>query len=250
MKIEPIRLQKYLSESGFCSRRVAEDLIRQQKVLVNGEIATLGDKVTGEELILVNGEKIQSKSQGTKVIAWYKPRGIEVTFSNKHGGMTLLEAPGYSAMKDYLGGRMIPSGRLDKESEGLLLLTNDGAIANELMHPRYEHEKEYEVMVDKPITDEFLEQMSNGSIELEEKTVMPCEVREWKSSFLQNARGRKFNIILKEGRNRQIRKMCDALGYKVYGLKRIRMQNVELGELREGAWREVKSDELKMLNGL
>lgn len=246
MKNKPIRLQKYLSECGVCSRRVGENLIRQEKVLVNGDIATLGDKVTGEELIMVNGEKIQQKeAQDTKVIAWYKPRGIEVTFRSNHGGMTLLDAPGYTSMKEYLGGRMIPSGRLDKESEGLLLFTNDGELANELMHPRYEHEKEYEVLVDKLITDEFLEQMRNGSIELEGRSVMPCEVKEWQSSFLQNARGRKFTIILKEGRNRQIRKMCDALGYKVYELKRLRMQNVKLKDLQEGEWGKVNPEALR-----
>ena len=223
-----IRLQKYLSECGICSRRVGEDLIRQEKVLVDGEIATLGDKVTGSELIMVNGEKVRAKENSeTKVIAWYKPRGIEVTFSNKHGGMTLLDAPNYKEMKEYLGGRMIPSGRLDKESEGLLLFTNDGALANELMHPRYEHEKEYEVMVDKPITEEFMTQMGNGSIQLDEKNVMPCYVQQWTSPVLPKSEGRKFDIVLKEGRNRQIRKMCDALGYKVYELKRVRMQNVE-----------------------
>ncbi len=252
MKKAPIRLQKYLSECGVCSRRVAEDLIRQQKVVVNGEVASLGDKVTGEETILVNGQKVQSAAKKeTKVIAWYKPRGIEVTFRNEHGGQTLLHAPNYAEMKKYLDGRMIPSGRLDKESEGLLLLTNDGELANELMHPRYEHEKEYVVTVHKSITDQFLKHMSDGSIQLDGKSVMPCivdtnyELPKTNIKTLLAQADNTFRIVLKEGRNRQIRKMCDALGYRVMSLKRIRMQNVKLGKLKEGDWKKVVPADLR-----
>ncbi len=231
---DPIRLQKFLSEQGICSRREAEDLIEKGKIFVNEKKSKLGDKVTGEETILCDGKKVFFKKNiSSKVIAWHKPIGVEVTFQNLHGGKTL---------NDFNFGteRVFPIGRLDKDSHGLLLLTNDGDLANNIAHPSFSHEKEYVVAVDQSLTSKVLEKLSSGTIVLDKVKIQPCVVEQLKEDV--------FRIVLKEGRNRQIRKMCEACDLKVKELLRVRVKNIWLNELPVGKWRVLSSKEVETLS--
>lgn len=240
--MEKKRLQKLLSEQGICSRRAAEDLIRAGDVLVEGKKAELGQKVTGEEKIVVKGKPIAvSKSSETLVLAWHKPLGVEVTFSTKHSDETLTAQKNFSAMKKTLGGRVIPVGRLDKDSHGLLLLTNDGELANQLAHPRYEHPKEYRVRVNYSVAAKQVETLSNGSLDLGEKTVSPCHVEIIEPNAIK--------IVLREGRNRQIRRMCEAVGLEVVELLRTRVGAIALGNLLPGNFRTLNTEEIEQLHG-
>ncbi len=230
---KPIRLQKFLSQQGVCSRRTAEELIFAGKVFVNGKPAHIGQKVFGTEEIIVDGKRVKILNEKPVLIAWNKPIGVEVTFQ-KHPP-SKGESKGVKTMNDFNFGikKPITVGRLDKDSHGLLLITNDGNLANFLAHPKFNHEKEYIVKVHRNLTPLDLEKLSNGSILLGNKKALPCKVEKLKS--------REFKIILTEGRNRQIRKMCEACGLQVKDLLRTKFNDIELGALKEGKFREVKA---------
>jgi len=226
-----MRLQKWLSDAGVCSRRHGENLIRAGKVRVNGAVVTtLGTKVDpGKDRVEVDGRPVQAQSRKIYV-ALHKPRGY----------VTSCDHPGQQLVVDLIDikERIYPVGRLDKDSTGLLLLTNDGRLHHRLSHPSFDHEKEYEVTVDRPIDDGDLKQLSEGLPILGSMT-RPARVR--------RLAGRRFRIVLLEGRNRQIRRMVKQLGYQVNRLKRIRMAHIHLGSLPEGAWRHLTAEETRRL---
>lgn len=227
-----IRLNKFISDKGVCSRREADQLIEQGKVLVNGVPAVTGIKVNPEDRISVNG-KILSSGKKKVYIALNKPVGIVSTTEHKVKD-NIVDFINY---RD----RIFPIGRLDKPSEGLILLTNDGDIVNKILRAGNNHEKEYLVWTDREITQSFLEIMSSGVNILGRKT-KPCKIYKEDKN--------KFRIILTEGLNRQIRRMCEKLGYRVLRLKRIRIMNINLGNLKPGRWRYLTANELTKLNSL
>ncbi len=230
--MEATRLNKYLAQCGVCSRREADKLIEAGKVLVNGQIADMGYKVTDEDVVQV-GKKVLGGKAKTAVLAFYKPVGVTCTEKDKYAEKMVNDYIDYPVRVTY-------AGRLDKDSEGLLLLTNDGDLINALMRGANGHEKEYIVKVNKEITDTFLEQMQKGVYleELEVKT-RPCKLEKM-GKFT-------FRIILTQGLNRQIRRMCKTFGYEVVQLKRVRIMNVLLGKLIPGQYREITGEELKEL---
>lgn len=232
-KLEPIRIQKLLSQQGICSRRECEGWIRSQWLKINGKTASLGDRATVNDTFEVKGKPLKlslGKKINKQVLAFYKPRGVECTLKAEEASQTLA---------DYdFGGRFFSIGRLDKDSHGLLLMTNDGDLANKLAHPRYQKEKEYLVKVDKKITPSFLKLMAGG-VEIEGVKTLKCKVDQRENKI--------FSIILTQGRNRQIRKMCEALGFTVMDLLRIRVGNIFLGEMKAGKWRVLSDVELKGL---
>lgn len=232
-----IRLNKYLSEAGVCSRREADRLIESGVVTVDGKTAVPGMKVEDGQEVCVGKKQIKSKTKKT-VLAVYKPAGIVCT-EDKREKKNIIRFLNYPVRVTY-------AGRLDKDSEGLLIMTNDGDLINGMMRARFSHEKEYKVTVNKEITPEFIEKMGRGvHIRDKEKKLdavtRPCKVRKIGKYT--------FSIILTQGLNRQIRRMCEALGYKVTTLKRIRIMNVELGNLKPGEVRELTEQELKELYG-
>ena len=232
-----IRLNKYLSEAGVCSRREADRLIESGIVTVDGKTAAPGMKVEDGQEVRVGKKVVKSKTEKT-VLAVYKPAGIVCT-EDKREKKNIIRFLNYPVRITY-------AGRLDKDSEGLLIMTNDGDLINGMMRARFSHEKEYKVTVNKEITPEIIEKMSRGvHIRDREKNLdavtRPCKVR-------KNGKYT-FSIILKQGLNRQIRRMCEALGYKVTTLKRIRIMNVELGNLKPGEVRGLTEQELKELYG-
>ncbi len=229
-----MRLNKYLSEQGVCSRREADRLIEAGRVIVDGQKAVLGQTVSGEECVEVDGKQVEAGSAVSDIFyAVNKPRGVVVTTDRTWGDPVLEDL----VPKDR---RVFAVGRLDKESEGLILMTNNGDISNLIQKARGRHEKEYIVTVDRPVTESFLRQMREG-VYLEEldRQTRPCEVL--KSGKAQ------FHIILTEGMNRQIRRMCQTLGYKVTALKRIRVMNVLLGDLAPGRYRCLTEEEIRDL---
>jgi 23S rRNA pseudouridine2604 synthase len=228
----PIRLQKFLSEHGYCSRREAEILIKKGLIIVNGVPSTLGDRVTIDDTFIIQGKKFVPKKEKKIVLAFHKPVGVECTLQTYEDVQTLKNF-------QFPGKHVFPIGRLDKESHGLLLMTNDGDLANKLMHPRYKHQKEYLVVTSKPITKDHIEQLGNGSIKINKKSVRPCTVNQVEPNV--------FSIILTEGKNRQIRRMCKHLGLKVMELLRVRIENIMLGEIKAGRWRHVNENEMKKL---
>jgi len=230
--VETTRLNKYLAQCGVCSRREADKLIEAGKVLVNGQVADMGSKVTAEDEIRV-GKKVLGGKPDNVVLAFYKPVGVTCTEKDKYAEKIINDYIDYPVRVTY-------AGRLDKDSEGLLLLTNDGDMIDSLMRGANGHEKEYVVKVKQDITEEFLENMRKGIFlrELETKT-RPCRVEKI-GKFT-------FRIILTQGLNRQIRRMCKTLGYEVTQLKRIRVMNIELGNLIPGKYREVTGIELEEL---
>ena len=232
-----IRLNKYLSEAGVCSRREADRMIEAGIVTVDGKVASPGTKVEEGQEVCVRKKVIQSKTKKT-VLAVYKPAGIVCT-EDKREKKNIIRFLNYPIRVTY-------AGRLDKDSEGLLIMTNDGDLINGMMRARFAHEKEYKVTVNKEITPEFIEKMSQGvHIRDREKNLdavtRPCKVKKIGKYT--------FSIILTQGLNRQIRRMCEALGYKVTTLKRIRIMNIELGNLKPGQVRELTEQELKELYG-
>lgn len=226
---EQIRLNKFLSDAGYCSRREADRLVEQGVVKVNGKTAVMGQKVTNNDSIMVKGKNI-SREEEQILIALNKPVGIECT--------TDLNNP--DNIVDFINfdKRIYPIGRLDKNSQGLILLTNDGSIVNNILKGSNYHEKEYVVTVDKPVTDDFIKKMSTG-VRILDQVTRPCKVAKVKKHV--------FNIVLTQGLNRQIRRMCGELGYNVQKLKRIRIMNIELGNLPVGQYRKVTDSELKEL---
>ena len=229
---EQIRLNKYLAQCGICSRRDADKLIEQGRVTVNGTVALMGTQVTGEEEIYVNKKILQGKEKNV-VLAYYKPVGVVCTERDEHAAKKLTDMIKYPVRVTY-------AGRLDKDSEGLLLLTNDGTLIQTMMKGANRHEKEYIVKVKKQITDEFLEKMSGGIYlkELDAKT-RPCRI--------DKIGPYTFRIILTQGLNRQIRRMCEACKNEVVSLKRVRVMTVPLGDLKVGTYRELTKEECMKL---
>lgn len=227
-----VRLNKYLADCGVCSRREADKLIEQGKVTVNGRTAAVGSKVTDRDRIAVNGRQMQGKPEKA-VLAFYKPVGVTCTEQDRHAEKIINDYVNYPVRVTY-------AGRLDKDSEGLLLLTNDGDLIEAVMRGAHRHEKEYIVKVNREITPQFLEKMASGVYLRElELTTRPCEIRQT---------GRyTFQIVLTQGVNRQIRRMCRACGYEVTQLKRIRVMNIGLEGLAPGTYREVQGEELARL---
>lgn len=229
---EKVRLNKYLSETGICSRREADRFIEEGKVLVNGRIAEQGMKVGDLDKIMVDGNPVARREKKV-VLAYYKPVGVVCTERDKHAQVTIKDVLDYPVRVTY-------AGRLDKDSEGLLLMTNDGDLINGLMRAANFHEKEYLVRVNKPMSRDFLKKMSEGVMLKELKTkTRPCFVKE-EGKFV-------FRIILTQGLNRQIRRMCKTLGYEVVSIKRVRVANIMLGDLKPGEIRPVEGSERKEL---
>lgn len=228
----PVRLNKYLSESGICSRREADRLIEAGQVLVDGKVALTGQKVLPTQKVEVKGQKAEREKKMI-LLAVNKPRGVLCSTDDRWGDTTIDAFLNYPK-------RVFPIGRLDKDSEGLLLMTNNGEILNKIMRAGNYHEKEYVVDVNKEITDEFIEKMKKGVYlsELHIKT-RPCKVKKTDD--------RQFTIILTQGLNRQIRRMCKELGYKVTRLKRVRIMNISLGNLKTGEYRDVTDEEMNTL---
>lgn len=239
-----IRLNKYLSDSGFCSRRAADRLIEQGKVLVNDIPAIMGQKVVATDVVKVDGTII-TESEKQVLIAFHKPVGVECT-SDLTNPDNIIDYIGYPQ-------RIYPIGRLDKKSQGLILLTNNGALVNHILKASNYHEKEYIVTVDKPITEAFLQKMANGvRIPTEgfvKKGKIPAHVpqRTTRKCKVEKISRHSFRIVLTQGLNRQIRRMCAALGYEVQKLNRVRIMNIELNNLPMGAYRDVTEEEIKAL---
>ncbi|WP_161531266.1 23S rRNA pseudouridine(2604) synthase RluF [Riemerella anatipestifer] len=231
--MEKVRINKYLSEVGFCSRREADKILEQGRITINGKIPELGTKVSAEDEIRVDGKLIAEPKEEHVYIAFNKPVGIVCTTDTKREKNNIIDYIKYPK-------RIFPIGRLDKPSEGLILLTSDGDIVNKILRARNNHEKEYIVRVDKPITNKFLEQMRAG-VPILGTVTRKCEVEQLDKM--------QFRIVLTQGLNRQIRRMCEYLGYEVKKLKRIRIMNIHL-DLPIGKWRELTPNEMKTLNHL
>lgn len=225
------RLNKFVADSGYCSRREADRLIAEGRVQVDGRPGALGDRVLPGMRVTVDGQSLSGR--GKKVyIALNKPAGIVCT-TDPREPMNVVDYLDYPI-------RIFPVGRLDKDSEGLLLMTSDGEIINRILRAAGGHEKEYEVEIDRPVTKEFVEKMSAG-VPILDTVTLPCRVR--------RTGEKSFNIILVQGLNRQIRRMCEALGCNVVRLRRIRIMNIRLGAMRPGQWRELSEEELSGLMG-
>ncbi|MBD1565631.1 23S rRNA pseudouridine(2604) synthase RluF [Vibrio sp. SA48] len=220
------RLNKFISETGYCSRREADKLIEQGRVTINGKLPEMGTKVQPDDDICIDDKPLKSKEKPI-YIALNKPTGITCT--------TERDIPGN--IVDFIGHRqrIFPIGRLDKPSDGLIFLTNDGDIVNKILRAGNNHEKEYVVRVDKPLTNEFLKKMASG-VEILDTVTLPCKVtQETKFSF---------RIVLTQGLNRQIRRMCEALGYEVFKLRRVRIMNISLDGIPNGKWRYLSDNEV------
>lgn len=230
--MERMRLNKYLAACGIASRREADRLIEQGAVLVNGQSAQMGMLVNGEDEILVHGKKVQEQERKV-VLLYHKPAGVVCTRKDAHAERTIETEISYPVRVTY-------AGRLDKESTGLMILTNDGDLIEEMMRGANGHEKEYVVRVNRPIAKEDLKKMEEG-LYLEELgvTTRPCETHKMGE--------RVFRIVLTQGLNRQIRRMCEAVGYRVTRLERVRVANLTLGDLKEGEMRELSEQEIRKL---
>ncbi len=229
----PVRINKYLSEVGYCSRRKADELIEQGKVKINGVIPEMGTKVIPGDVVTVNGKLITEPEEEFIYIAFNKPVGIVCTTDTRVEKDNII---------DYINHpkRIFPIGRLDKPSEGLIFLTNDGDIVNKILRARNNHEKEYIVTVDKPISNDFLVKMRSG-VPILDTVTRKCKVEQVNKYV--------FKIILTQGLNRQIRRMCDYLDYKVVKLKRIRIMNIQL-DVPLGKWRYLSTKEVIQINQL
>jgi len=227
-----MRLNKFISETGICSRREADAWIEQGRVKVNGSIAELGTQVSEEDEVRVNGRIIGTRKKKHIYIALNKPTGITCT-TERHIPGNIIDLIKHRE-------RIFPIGRLDKESEGLILLTSNGDIVNEILRSENNHEKEYMVTVNRPVTDEFLAGMKRGVQLPDLKTTTKC-------CNISRVKPKTFRIILTQGLNRQIRRMCAVFGYEVTRLQRVRIINIKLDGLKSGRWRDLKPDELKGL---
>lgn len=228
---ETTRINKFLSEMGFCSRRAADKLIDQGRVTINGKVPEMGTKVTAGDEICVDGKPITEARDKPVYIAFNKPIGIVCTTDTRVEKDNIVDYINYPS-------RIFPIGRLDKPSEGLILLTNDGDIVNKILRARNNHEKDYIVRVDRPITKEFLEKMGNG---------VPILDRVTRKCHLEQLDKYEFKITLTQGLNRQIRRMCEYFDYRVTALKRIRIMNIHL-DIPVGKWRHLTEVELKEIN--
>lgn len=231
--MEKTRINKYLSEVGYCSRRAADKLLEEGRIKINGQIPELGTKVSDEDVVEVDGKPIRESEDKPIYIAFNKPVGIVCTTDTKRERDNIIEYINHPK-------RIFPIGRLDKPSEGLILLTNDGDIVNKILRSKNNNEKEYLVRVDKPINPRFLEKMRNG-VPILDTITKKCEVEKIDDMT--------FRIVLTQGLNRQIRRMCEFLGYEVKKLKRIRIMNIKL-DIPLGKWRELSPEEFSGLNNL
>lgn len=228
--MEPIRLNKYLSVSGVCSRREADRLIEAGAVLVDGHPAEMGMLVSDQNEVTYRGQLVRP-SEELVLLAVYKPPGVVCTTARHKGEQNIVDLVNYPV-------RLVPVGRLDKASEGLILMTNQGELSDRILRSRNGHEKEYLVKVDKPVTLDFLQKMRAG-VPILDTVTRPCKVKKTEE--------RAFQITLTQGLNRQIRRMCETLGYRVTYLKRIRVMNIELKTLTPGTYRLVEGEELQAL---
>jgi 23S rRNA pseudouridine2604 synthase len=224
--MEMVRINKYLADRGICSRREADKWVTDGRITINGAVAVMGQKVTGSETIAVDGKVIGTEKPTRVYIAYNKPVGI-ICSTDPNAKDNIVDAVGYPE-------RIFNIGRLDVASSGLILLTNDGDIVNKILRAEGKHEKEYVVTVDRKITPDFLNNMRKGVLIDDEKT-LPARI-EQVSEYT-------FKIILVEGRNRQIRRMCETLGFTVQSLQRIRIMHIELGGLKTGQWRHLTAGE-------
>ncbi|MBW8362092.1 MAG: 23S rRNA pseudouridine(2604) synthase RluF [Kaistella sp.] len=231
--MEKTRINKYLSEIGFCSRREADRFLEQGRITVNGTVPEMGTKVSEEDEIFVDGVSIKKNEEEHIYIAFNKPVGIVCTTDTKREKNNIIDFINHPK-------RIFPVGRLDKPSEGLILLTSDGDIVNKILRARNNHEKEYIVRVDRPITPQFLHKMRNG-VPILDTVTKKCEVDQIDTLS--------FRIVLTQGLNRQIRRMCEYLGYEVKKLKRIRIMNIKL-DMPVGKWRDLTAEEMKELDQL
>ena len=229
-----IRINKYLSEVGYCSRRVADRLIAERKVKINGKVPEIGSKVEEGDQVEVKGQRIENSKKQRKIyLAFNKPVGIVCTTDRRVERNNIIDYIKFDK-------RIFPIGRLDKNSEGLIFLTNDGDIVNKILRARNNHEKEYIVTVNRSINREFIQRMSNG-VEILDTITKNC--------FVKQLGQNKFQITLTQGLNRQIRRMCESLGYRVRSLKRVRIMNIKL-DVPTGKYREFTKEELSELKGL
>ncbi|MFA5947185.1 MAG: pseudouridine synthase [Patescibacteria group bacterium] len=226
----PVRLNKFMVEQGVCSRREADRLIEAGKITIDGRKAVMGEKVEGTEEIVVDGKKVDTSPKEKVYLAYNKPVGIICT-ADPEAQDNIVEAVHYPE-------RIFHIGRLDVASSGLILLTNDGSIVNKILRAEGEHEKEYIVTVDKKITPDFIQKMKKG-VQLEDGRTLPAKLDERTENT--------FAITIVEGRNRQIRRMCEALGYQVIGLTRVRIMHIKLGDLQVGEWRHLTREEETIL---
>ncbi|MGN7457350.1 23S rRNA pseudouridine(2604) synthase RluF [Paenibacillus pasadenensis] len=224
-----MRINKWISETGYCSRREADKLVSGGEVTINGETALLGSQVEAGDEVRVKGELLSTHSRHV-YIALHKPVGITST-TELHVEGNIVDFVGHQE-------RIFPIGRLDKDSEGLILMTNDGDIVNRVLRAEGKHEKEYIVTIDRPVTPSFLKGMSEG-VRILGGMTLPCQVT--------RVSERVFRIVLTEGKNRQIRRMCSAFGYRVRRLQRVRIMNITLGSLPSGKWRDLTREELQEL---
>ncbi len=231
MKDSLVRINKYLSEVGYCSRREADKLIEKGAVKINGKVPDMGTKVSPNDEVTVNGKVVSAKGNDNVYIAFNKPVGVVCTTDTRVEKNNIIDFINYPK-------RIFPVGRLDKPSEGLIFLTNDGDIVNKILRARNNHEKEYIVSVDKTVTNAFIQSMSNGVPILDTVT---------RKCFVERVDDSTFRIILTQGLNRQIRRMCEYLGYNVTRLKRIRIMNISL-DIPVGKWRYITEKELEELN--
>ena len=224
-----MRLNRYISDAGRCSRREADRLITEGRVKINGKVAVLGQKVMPGDKVTVNGRLIENGAP-KKYLLLYKPRGIVCTADPREK---------YNIV-DYLGypERVYPVGRLDKDSEGIIIMTSDGDIVNRLLRAAGGHEKEYQVTVDKPVTEDFARKMAAG-VPILDRVTLPCRVKRTGKYT--------FDILLIQGLNRQIRRMCEFFGYNVTQLKRVRIMNIKIGDMQPGDWRELTKEEMDTL---
>lgn len=228
------RLNKYISDSGYCSRREADKLIEQNRVKINGQVPELGTKVQPDDIVMVDGKRINAVAENKSdriYIAYNKPIGITCTTERDVYG-NIIDAIGHKK-------RIFPIGRLDKPSEGLIFLTSDGDIVNKILRAENAHDKEYLVTVDKPLSERFVERMQRG-VPILDTITEPCRVKV-QSRFV-------FSIVLTQGLNRQIRRMCEYLGYEVTKLKRTRIMKVTLDNLKSGQWRNLTEQEMADIN--
>jgi len=232
-ELQPKRINKYLSEVGFCSRRGADKLVEQKRVTINGQVPELGTKIVPGDEVRVDGKLISEPKEKPVYLAFNKPVGIVCTTDTRVEKDNIIDYINYPK-------RIFPIGRLDKPSEGLIFLTSDGDIVNKILRARNKHEKEYIVTVNKPVNKDFVHKMSNG-IPILEQVTRKCHVEQIGKY--------KFKIILTQGLNRQIRRMCEYLDYRVTKLRRVRIMNISL-DMPLGQWRHLTPKEMKELNDL
>lgn len=229
----PMRINKFLSRAGYCSRRQADKLLAQGKITINGEIPEMGTKVNSGDEVQANGKPVELPDEKPTYLAFNKPVGVVCTTNRKVEKNNIIDAINYPK-------RIYPVGRLDKSSQGLILLTNDGEIVNKILRSRNDRGKEYVVIVDRPVSADFIRKMGAG-VPILDTVTKKCEV--------QKTGAHEFHIILTQGLNRQIRRMCEHFDYKVVKLKRLRIMNIHL-DLPVGEYRELRLDELRELKKL